>query len=517
MTKQPFALVTILITMGCGAGAAESATAAATPIGPTPSAQVTIQVNAPGHIMAGGLGASWHSIRVAGVPGKYAKNIGGKAPQGSALLGNPPLAATMAWQDLERHASWLGLDWLRVELERRMYEPERGRYDWKNEEMETLHRILDWCQRNDADVFLTEMWRAVDWLAQPGIHPVRSAPNDPVGYSEGLATLVEHLQRDRKYSCVKWLCLNNEPNSAQWWTSDDKAITLQAMAAAVRSEFDRRGISLPLSGPDYSGVPKEGPNCPELLPFIGAVDLHTYSGAHYIAGLKEWVQWAHENKRPFFMSEFGDMPLGWGGDKPAPASFEASLSHGIRVLTGMNLGIDAFNRWSYVNRGDIDGQWQMVRTWDLKNKVYYDRVEPEPAAYYGYAMLTRFTAKHSRILDLTFTVSEGPKSHPPFEVAALRSPKGQTTCIIVNREPKNRAIDVHWEGLTSAILLHRYQLTEPMLADPAFKLRSDAQTDLSPEQPRLQVTVPGRSITVYTSYDLGPDDPGVMAEVPAAP
>jgi hypothetical protein len=34
-----------------------------------------------------------------------------------------------------------------VELEQRMYEPERNRFDWDNPEMRILYRQLDWCQR----------------------------------------------------------------------------------------------------------------------------------------------------------------------------------------------------------------------------------------------------------------------------------------------------------------------------------------------------------------------------------
>ena len=515
----------LALTCAIGAAAEPAVTAPGVPV-PTdakPTAQVIIHANAPGHVMAGGMGASWHAIREAAKPapksGKW--DLTGASPQGSALLGNPPLASTAAWQDIERHASWLGMDWLRVEFDRRMFEPERGRYDWDNEETKTLHRILDWCQRNDADVFLTEMWRGVEWMALPDIHPVRSAPNDAIAYAEGLGALAGHLVQDRKYTCLKWLCLTNEPNlSNLWWEGGGKKVPLASMAAAVRAELDRRGIVLPLSGPDWSGMPKEmfeydrqQPwNLVDLLPHLGAIDMHDYLGSDRKPVVAQWVQWAHQQNRPFFLSEFGDMGLGWQKDHPGPSTFEASLSNAQKVLHGINIGIDAFNRWSFVNRGDLDGQWQLIRTWDMKNKVFYDRVAPEPAAYYGFAMLTRFTAKHSRVLDLDLTTSEGAGKVPRFEVAALRSPKGQTTCIILNRERAAREVDCQWDGLTQAIPLHRYQLTEDMLKDPEFRLRSDAQSTVSPEQPRLKVQVPARSITVYTSYDLGPDDPGVMSE-----
>jgi hypothetical protein len=36
----------------------------------------------------------------------------------------------------------------------------------------------------------------------------------------------------------------------------------------------------------------------------------------------------------------------------------------------MEAGVSAFNRWSFTNRGDLDGQWQLIRTWDMENKKY---------------------------------------------------------------------------------------------------------------------------------------------------
>ena len=61
----------------------------------------------------------------------------------------------------------------------------------------------------------------------------------------------------------------------------------------------------------------------------------------------------------------------------------------------MNMGADAFNRWSFVNRGDLDGQWQLIHTWDREKKQYLKKIEPEPAAYYGFAMLITFHWKIS--------------------------------------------------------------------------------------------------------------------------
>lgn len=68
MLIRPFTLAAILMAIDYSAGAAESATGANLPSSATPSAQVTIHASAPGHVMAGGIGASWHAVRVAAKP-----------------------------------------------------------------------------------------------------------------------------------------------------------------------------------------------------------------------------------------------------------------------------------------------------------------------------------------------------------------------------------------------------------------------------------------------------------------
>src|SRR5512143_3729643 len=114
--------------------------------------------------MRGGIGASWHAIEepipVSEKPHPIFPN---KSHGGSGWGAYPPAEDDKAWAQIDRHARWLGLDWNRVEFEQRIYEPERGQFSWDNPEMRILYRILDWCERNKADVFLQQMWGNVRW------------------------------------------------------------------------------------------------------------------------------------------------------------------------------------------------------------------------------------------------------------------------------------------------------------------------------------------------------------------
>ena len=174
--------------------------------------------------MRGGMGASWHAIEE---PIPYSDKphpvFGNKSHGGSGWGAYPPAEDDAAWQQIDRHARWLGFDWNRVELEQRIYEPERGQFSWDNPEMRILYRILDWCQKNKADVFLQQMWGNVRWNTFPEWRDdpagrVHSGPVSMEDFGEGLATLVEHLVKTKGYTCIRWVCINNEPNGKwSWW------------------------------------------------------------------------------------------------------------------------------------------------------------------------------------------------------------------------------------------------------------------------------------------------------------
>jgi hypothetical protein len=506
------ALLTVVVLWG--AGAVSLATAADTSNVPPGSAPVSVAVrlDQPLHRMAGGLGASWHAIRreVPFDPDGMTPGRRG-APQGSAFGGNPPLENTAAWQDLERHFRWLGLDWCRVELAQRMYQPGRERFDWDNAEMRTLYRILDVCESNRVDVFLTQMWGDVEWNAHEGVHPLQSAPKSMADFARGLGELCEHLLRRRGYTCIRWLCINNEPGIADgWWLGPERRIeSITPALQAVRAELNRRGLALPLSAPDFYTVGYIGKAPFDFDASVGAFDAHTYveSPEDYARFTRQWVEYARARGKPFFISEMGDFALGWQGSSPGPRLYGTQLSVARKVLTGLNLGVDGFNRWSFVNRGNLDGQFQLVRTWDMDRHEYLPRVEPEPVPYYAYGLLTRFQARHSEVLEVTVPEGAG------VMAAALRSPAGQLTVYLLNLETGDRAVSLRLHGVAPNREWFRYQVDEKALAEPGLRLAPKSlMVGTIEEAQTAQLTLPARSLTALSTYRLALDAPGIFAE-----
>lgn len=478
---------------------------------------IRMDLGAAVHKMQGGIGASWHAIS-ADLP-KYEKEsyrwpLRAGASRGSAWGGNPPVENRAAWRQVCEYARWLGLDWLRVEFSQRMYEPKRREYDWDNEEMQALYLILDWCQENGADVFLTQMWSNVEWNAFEDIHPLHSAPKSVDDFAEGLAELMDHLVKKKGYTCIRWLCIDNEPgyNWAWWIGPKGKDHSLTPALKAVREALDARGIKVPLSGPDWTNPPRpDSPEIPQKIDFdqfIGAYDIHSYTGAdeQRQAIWASWTKLAHERGKPLLLSEMGDMKLGWRGSNAGPKSFAAALSNAESVLRGLAVGIDAFNRWSFVNRGDLDGQWQLVRTWDIDKKKHFENVEPERVAYFGFGILTRFTAKHSDVLKCEV------ESASKVLAGALRSPKGNLTLIVANMGDEANDVTVEASNVGKTVDLFRYSVTQSDLNAEDFRLEPERRFRLSKGDSKISDAIRPQSITVYTTYRLEHDAAGITAD-----
>jgi hypothetical protein len=476
-----------------------------------PPTEIRIDTTTVKHTMAGGAGASWHAM---GPVAHWYKDLSevkvNRNSRGSGWGGNPPLEYTDAWSDLRKHARWLGLDFIRVEIDMRMYEPERGKFDWQNDQMQTLYRILDHCQQNQVDVFFTQMWADVEWNAFPAAGRLQSAPKSVEDFAQGLATLMEFLVKTKHYTCIRWLCINNEPGyDWGWWHgADGKTVSLMPALHAVRAELDKRGIAVGLSGPDWSSLGQNTPEFDFTDGVVAALDAHNYAYFPNNRLQKLWADKAHARGIPFFQSEFGD----WGGNDPftdrstpSPKSYSNQLVNAEKVIQGMNVGVDGFNRWSFTNRGDLDGQWQLVRTFDTNTWQYLKRVAPEPVPYFSYGILTRFLAKHSSVLS---SQCDG----PDLAASAARSPRGNLTIFILNKSAADEPISLNLANPARSTTLYKYQVTESSVGKPDFEMNPLETVEASSAKPGFTDKLPAMSITVYSTYKLMHSDPGITAD-----
>jgi hypothetical protein len=517
----------VIATLLAPVTGASASRAGDVPAGPV---EVTVDCDKVVNTMRGGLGASWHAIETLIPYGVDHPVFKGYSHGGSGWGGYPPAAADRAWQQIGRHAAWLGLDWNRVEIEQRIYQPERKRFTFDSPEMRILYRILDWNQTHGADVFFQQMWCNAAWLAYPEyrddpVGRVHSAPADLDAFADGLATLMEHLVKQRHYTCIHWLCITNEPAAGfSWWQAPpNTSLSIGPGLAAVRKALDRRGLDkLPLSGPDATtGFPATVPDVYDYLHRLGAYDFHDYGAdfdvrtrGHITAQVRNaaaWAKHAHGEGKPLFLSEFGTMAYGWLPDKPGPNCPQSVLAGSELVVRLASAGVDGFNRWSFLNRGDLDGQWQIVDTWDRTRKTLLTDFPPHPNSYFGLGLLSRFTAKHSAVLASRVTGGRLADWQRVF-CAVFRSPKGQLTIALVNDAPAEFPLRLTLQGMPAPARFQRYRYGEPQYDRADVTVDSERTLATTAGSAAWSDTLPAGSLTIYSTYDLRHDAPGVVVD-----
>jgi hypothetical protein len=471
--------------------------------------RIAVSLNQELRTLRGGVGASWHAI-AQGV------RDGGA---GSAWGGNPPAADSVRWEEIYRHADWLGMSWVRAEIEQRSYQPDRDRFTWESEDMLALRRILDWCESRGADVMLQQMWGNVEWNRHPDVDALHSAPLDLEIYAEGIALLADKLVRDWGYTCVRWICINNEPGcDFSWWQGPGgKPLPITPGLKAVRAALDRHDIDIPLVGPDYTGLGWD-PDKADFDAFIGAFDFHTYLDEFKLMppgmsapekNLKAWVDRANGQGKPLFLTEIGSMHHGWYTDSPAPGGYFANLKDVEIVLRGLHLGVEAFNRWSFNNRGDLDGQWQLVDTWDTADDALLPVFRPHPNAYWIWGMLCRFLPKYSTLLGTHVDgVIKGWQQYLLAET--VRSPEGDLSVFVLTLTEQDQPFELEFEGLDAPRTFYRHRITEVMRnRAEGVRIDPDAEFPVAPGSVAFSDTAPGLSFTVYSTRRMPHDRLGV--------
>jgi hypothetical protein len=207
------------------------------------------------------------------------------------------------------------------------------------------------------------------------------------------------------------------------------------------------------------------------------------------------------------------MIYGWGGSDPGPASFEAAIKDAELVVRALNVGVEGFNRWSFMHRGDLDGHWQMIETWDRDQQRLLAEFPPKPNAYFVYGLICHLTAKHSRIL-ACHTQGGQADGLPRVFATALQSPGGQLTWIIVNDAP--RAWPVRYElrggGGQDLQVLHKYQMSAADGNQAGLQVRPVEPVDLAQVRGAFETTLAPMSLTIYSTFQRQPAEAGVIRE-----
>lgn len=458
-----------------------------------------------------GIGASFHAIEDSIIM------IGDRSYGGSAWGANPAIDDDESWEKVFYHAKWLGLDWTRMEIDQRMYNPEENVYTWDSPEMKILYRYLDFCNENNVDVLLQQMWSNAKWMAYPKhrdnpIGIICSAPYDKEKFAESYATLIEYLTKTKGYHCIKWLHFSNEPGESwSWWQSAEDievAEDINPVYPIMRKALDKKGVKVPLIGPDrtfYMGI------TPDLFPVsdeIGAYDIHSY-GAKFdwfiskgfdtieeMSGdIKKWIDRARSENKPLLMTEYGTFIYGAVRSSNAVASRNAVLKDAQLIIRMMNLGVNGFNKWSFINKGSLDGQWQLIDTWDIANNKLLpaDSIKPHSDSYECFALLSRFLPRGMKVVEST-VIGGADSTYQRVFASVLKSDSGDITALITNDSDST-----FYTSFKGTIPNKEYYIY--------------SMENLSPQKVDIKTgfTIPPKSVLTISTYELKNSDMGKIS------
>jgi hypothetical protein len=523
-------LATSTVLAGRALASAGSDSASVSPLNETPTTDpVSIAVSdRVVHEMLSGVGASWHSILHPPV-----------SHGGSAFDGTPPVIPRheKLWKSLEHQAEWLGLKFVRAEMDWRQWQPEKGRFTWDSPEMKILDRILSWAQSHGSDVMLQCMWPNVEWLAFPEYRgdPAlvqASAPGNLDDLAEGWVVLLRQLIERRGYTCIRWINLVNEPNF-YWWLvppdtgeNQDRVRQIRHLAEAlrkVRGAVHAAKLPVKIIGPDFVDLPVLGPLADEpWWPYVDEVDFHCYFSCFdwedthplgtiaYRLGdrlpltLEKYRAETSAAGKGLFLTEFGSYVYSYNthqGDNPIPGSFKASLKDTELLIRALNLGIDGLSHWSFVNRGDMDGQWQFVDTWDRYWKQWIEEAVPHRDAYYVLGLSMRHMPYRAQVLATEVQGAQAQGCQRVW-VAAVRSPKDASlTVLIVNDADQPWAARLRVPGWAK----NPVKLCSTAGASPETILRYES---VPIGEGVAELILPAFSLTLLTDTPLATDAPG---------
>ncbi len=422
---------------------------------------------------------------------------------GSSHCPMPEPDDEVRWQEMFKFMDWSGLDWIRLKVEMHAWAPERGRYTWDSPDMKRALRFLTWAQSRGVDVLLQQQSHATHWNSLPGQNPGNSAPLDLNAFAEAFTALVNHLVRERGFTCIRSLNIANEPmNHWGWWKGGD----VRDGYAAVRAALDKQGIGLPLAGTEYfDGVKQDGRvvdwwrhnyNWEHCKPYLGIWENHEYA----------YSQQGIYSPRPIPDRE---IPVLWGEFAGADnTNYDWNINVARWQVGSPQNGIDGFARWSYYNRDDLDGKFAFVRTLDLGSGKLLDRFEPAPNLYWMDGALSRYTAKGSRVYSSS-------ADHEALTATLFRSPAGHWTLVTVNNDPV-MALDVEFDfqSWSENRVFHRYTVTTDNVKDrtEGVRLEADAAFEITPQRNRLSDRLPPLSIVVFSDRLLAHDAPGLTSD-----
>nr|WP_315142092.1 hypothetical protein [uncultured Flavobacterium sp.] len=402
--------------------------------------------------------------------------------------------------------------------------------DFESEQMKALYKLLDYCQKNKIIVILGE------WGQPYKVHDTHlklensfTGANDP----KWIALIVKnlnHLINVKKYSCIKYYNLVNEPNG-YWATTDGdwqqwKEGIVMLHKSIKDADLDK---NISIIGPDatsynnpkseYNGLDWAKQSALQIPNLLSAYDVHDYPSKESIRSgdfqktFGELVRFTDSiNKKPFILGELGikgePSSTAHLGDKYTSGDSQLSVydyDYGVdmadALIQSMNSGFDAVIAWDLddaMHTMDDKGNKLQLKRWGMFNilgKELTGNAEDENLRpwFYTWSIMTRYFSNEMKIIKVDDLNIQNVRT------TAGLSGSGDITIAIVNNGDKEANFIIDTQKIKKGKRLNQYLYTENnrQVNEQGFPVPLKEKIN---SKNGIQVSIPAKSVILYTSY-----------------
>ena len=379
-----------------------------------------------------------------------------------------------SWQRVFERTDFMRLNFIRLVLNANEYckaYPVDGKpeYDFNDVRILRICRILDYCQKRDVDVILGE------W-GNPRMGGITIS--DP-RWAEIVGEFLNYLINEKKYTCLKYYNLGNEPNNKDGYVDLWKAGSVvnfdnwQTSILNLNNELVKRGLAekIKIVGPDCAWgndwikriIEKK-----ELAAAIDVYELHYYATDKEIESgfygremsyYRDYISFKDPKgkEKQFFMAEAGMVT---GKNKVDQQTNIATFQYGVWMadfaVQSMNAGQAGLTAWDMDDAMHTNGKLgpgTEIKDYIWKEWGFWDSLGEEKGApeltnirpwYYTWSLLSKYVPRGSQIMKTSESFVTGLRSS-----ASKITVNGKTeyTFAIVNESNEKRTVSLVLAGV----------------------------------------------------------------------
>ncbi|RTY86234.1 cellulase family glycosylhydrolase [Flavobacterium sp. RSP15] len=405
--------------------------------------------------------------------------------------------------------------------------------DFESEQMQALYKLLDYCQENKIIVILGE------WGQPYKVHDTHlnlqnsfTGANDPKWINLIIKNL-KHLILDKKYTCIKYYNLVNEPNG-YWATTDGDWDQWKQGASMLNLAIKNAGLAtnVALIGPDstpydnpkskYKGLDWARQAVLQIPDLISAYDVHDYPSKESIRvgefqkTYTNLIKYADSlERKPFILGELGITGPSSSkkniGDKYSSKDSQLSVydyDYGVdmadALIQSLNSGFDAVIAWDLddaMHTLDDKGDKFQLKRWGMFNILGEELTGKKEDSdlrpwFYTWSIICRYFEKDMKIVKIENLNIE------KVRAAAGISPSGDITIAIVNNSNKDANFNLNIKDFQKEKIVKKYLFSENnrIVNEKGFPIPQKDKTTIS-NQKSIKVAIPAKSVILYTSYN----------------